>query len=57
MDQIANISYRSLEVVCRKQAALSSTPDTRRELLRMALEYQHLADLLDQQRSELDIGK
>jgi hypothetical protein len=44
-----NYSYRSMALLCRRQAALSSTPDTRRELEQMALEYQTLADRLDQQ--------
>jgi hypothetical protein len=39
MDHPPNFSYRSLELLCRKQAALSSTPDTRKKLERMALEY------------------
>jgi len=40
----ANFSYRSLEVLCREQAQLSVTPDTRSELERMAREYKLLAD-------------
>jgi hypothetical protein len=35
---LPNFSYRSLEAVCRAQAAMTSCPDTRRELERMALE-------------------
>ncbi len=54
MHHAADFSYRSLELVCRKQAALSYTPDARRELLRMALEYRRLAELLDQQPAEAD---
>jgi hypothetical protein len=45
MDQsLANFSYRSLELLCRQQAKLASTPDARNELERMALEYKALAD-------------
>jgi hypothetical protein len=44
----ANVSYRSLEMVCRQQAKLSATPETRDVLERMALEYKQLADLLDE---------
>jgi len=40
--------YRSLELLCRRQAALSSTSGTRNELERMALEYQRMADWLEQ---------
>jgi hypothetical protein len=43
--------YRSLELLCRKQAALSSTSATRKELERMAVEYQRIADWLEQQRA------
>ena len=45
-------SYRSLELLCRKQAAMSSTPATRKELERMAQEYKLLADGLDLQWPE-----
>jgi len=48
----ANFSYRSLELLCRLQAKLSATPDTRDELERMALEYKQLADSLEKQRTE-----
>lgn len=47
---IQNVSYRSLEALCRAQAAITSCPETRRELERMALEYKASADLLDGQR-------
>jgi hypothetical protein len=43
-EEAANFSYRSLELLCRLQAKLSATPDTRNELERMALEYKQLAD-------------
>jgi hypothetical protein len=33
---LPNFSYRSLEAVCRAQAAMTSCPDTRRELERIA---------------------
>jgi hypothetical protein len=45
-------SYRSLELLCRRQAHLSSTPQTRRELERMALEYKQLADWQERQSQE-----
>jgi hypothetical protein len=44
--------YHSLELLCRQQAALTSTPDTRRELERMALEYKRMADWQDRQRPD-----
>ena len=47
-----NVHYRSLELICRQQAALSLTPETRKELERMALEYRRIADWLDQRRAE-----
>jgi hypothetical protein len=43
MDRLKNASYRSLELFCRKQAALTSFPEARIELERMAREYQQLA--------------
>ena len=49
MHRLPNEYYRSLELLCRKQAALSSTPDTRKELERMALDYKQLADWLKHQ--------
>jgi hypothetical protein len=45
----ANLSYRSLELLCRQQAKLADTPDARIELERMALEYKRLADLQEHQ--------
>src|SRR5215813_2867820 len=42
-----DLSNRSLELLCRTQAALSSTSDTRSELKQMALEYTRLADRQD----------
>jgi len=47
-------SYRSLELLCRHQAALA--PDTRKELESMALEYGRLANWLERQCSEAEIG-
>ncbi len=44
---LRNFSYRSLELVCRKQAELSSTPEARKELELMAREYRVLADHLE----------
>jgi len=52
-----NESYRSLELLCREQAAISSTPAARIELERMALEYKRLADWLDHQWPEEDRPK
>jgi hypothetical protein len=49
---LPDASDRSLEAVCREQAALTSCPDTRRELERMALEYKASADRLDRQRRQ-----
>jgi hypothetical protein len=43
-ESLANLSYRSLELLCRQQAKLAATPDARNELERMALEYKTLAD-------------
>ncbi len=40
----ANFSYRSLACLCHQQAKLSTTPHTRKELERMALEYTQRAD-------------
>jgi hypothetical protein len=40
----ANLSYRSLELLCRQQARLTVTPEARNELERMAHEYKQLAD-------------
>jgi len=50
----ANVSYRSLELLCRQQAKLSATPETRNELERMALEYKKLADRQEDQWPEPD---
>ncbi len=49
MDQPPKFSYRSLELLCRKQAAICATLDTRIELERMALEYKRLADRMERQ--------
>lgn len=54
VDDLANYSYRSLELLCRTQAALASTEQVRRELDRMAMDYQRLADWQDRQRIEAD---
>jgi len=53
-DRLRNFSYRSLELLCRKQAALASSEETRRELEIMAGEYAVLADHADRQRTEPD---
>ena len=50
MHRIAHLSYRSLELLCRQQAALAATASTRHELERMALEYKEQADRLDRQQ-------
>jgi hypothetical protein len=42
-------TYRSLETLCRNQAALTTTPAAKLELLQMAREYKALADWLDRQ--------
>jgi hypothetical protein len=52
MHHLADSSYRSLELLCREQAALASTADIRRELERMAIEYKRLADWQDRQRTQ-----
>jgi len=49
MNDLPNSSWRSLELLCRQQAALSSTPDARNELERMELEYKRLADWSERQ--------
>ena len=55
MHHVPNFSYRSLEVLCRQQAAISITPGAREELERMAREYRLLADCLDRQSSDSDV--
>jgi hypothetical protein len=56
MHHLPNFSYRSLEFLCRKGAALASTADTRREMERLALEYKLLADWLDRQPADTARG-
>ena len=51
-DLPGNVSYRDLESLCRQQAKLSATPETRHELERMALEYKRLADWVEHQWPE-----
>jgi hypothetical protein len=54
-DSPASFSYRSHELLCRRQAKLSATPETRDELERMALEYKQLvADRQERQLQETD---
>lgn len=48
-ESLAKISYRSLELLCRHQAKLSTTAETRDVLEHMALEYKQLADWQEQQ--------
>lgn len=45
-----NASYRSLELLCRNQAALSAHEETKKTLEQMACEYQVLAE--DQERQQ-----
>jgi hypothetical protein len=52
MHRLANESYRSLELICRQQAALSTTSGARQELEVMAREYAAMADWLMQQQPE-----
>jgi hypothetical protein len=52
-----NYSYRSLELLYRRQAALSATPAARKELELMALEYKRLADRLERQWPETEEHK
>jgi len=47
-----NLSLRSLERLCRMQAALPSDERTRRELEQMAVEYMKRADRLDRQSDQ-----
>jgi hypothetical protein len=55
MHLTARASYRSLEILCRKQAALASTKETRTALEAMATEYRKLADWVERQSlSEAD---
>ena len=53
-DSPANLSNRSLELLCRQQAKLATTPGARDELVRMALEYKRLADWQEHQWPESD---
>ena len=52
MSDLPNFSYRSLELLCRKQAAISSTPGVRRELEQMANEYAVKARLQEQRSDQ-----
>ena len=45
-------SYRSLELLCRQQAAISTTPGAKEELERLAREYAMLADWLHRQQAD-----
>jgi hypothetical protein len=49
---LRNESYRSLELMCRQQAALSSSSAARQELEDMAREYAAMADWLERQWPE-----
>jgi hypothetical protein len=46
---LRNESYRSLELMCRQQAALSSSSAARQELEDMAREYAAMADWIERQ--------
>ncbi len=50
MTLMQNASYRSLELLCRNQAALSAHEETKKTLEQMACEYQVLAE--DQERQQ-----
>jgi hypothetical protein len=52
MHQPVNETYRSLELLCRQQAALSMTSAARQELEAMAREYAAMADWLMRQSPE-----
>jgi len=54
---IPDFSYRSLERLCRAQAAITSCAETRQELERMALEYKKSADWVDRQQAEMESVK
>jgi hypothetical protein len=49
MGRNQNEYYRSLELLCRQQAAISITPEAKKELEGLAREYGMLADWLDRQ--------
>jgi hypothetical protein len=49
MHHSPNAPYRSLELLCREQAALSSNKETRSALEAMASEYRKLADWVERQ--------
>jgi hypothetical protein len=57
MHRPPNDSYRSLELQCRLQAAISTSADTRKELERMAQEYKLWADLLEGHSADADQPK
>jgi len=52
MRHLVSETYRSLELLCRQQAALSSTSAAREELEAMAREYAAMADWLEHQGPE-----
>jgi hypothetical protein len=49
MHHLQNASYRSLELLCRERAALSSTKEAKSALEAMAAEYRKLADWVERQ--------
>jgi hypothetical protein len=44
------LNYRSLELICNEQAALTTNPTTRGTLLAMAAEYRTQAERLERER-------
>jgi hypothetical protein len=53
-DSPTSFSYRSLERLCRKQAALASTKETRVALEAMAAEYRKQAERLENEQPARD---
>jgi hypothetical protein len=53
-DSPANFSYRSLERLCQKQAALASTKEARVALEAMAAEYREQAERLENEQPARD---
>jgi hypothetical protein len=46
------VSYRSLEHSCQRQAAITSDPEARKALEEMAREYRDRADDVERQQSK-----
>jgi len=49
MHHLQDASYRALELLCRRQAAISATKEVRTALEEMVVEYRKLADWVDSQ--------